>query len=72
MNDNLTFFLVSLVAAPLLLFVAFLALIAGLSFILWEWPHNLDWWLLVRVCCALGWFISIVGSIVVLGEDKGE
>ena len=70
MSKKLTFFLVSLVAMPLLIFVAFLALIAGLSFIFWEWPHNPDWWFVGRLSCALGWLISIMGSIVGLVEDK--
>ena len=70
MNKKLTLFLVSLVAVPLLLFVAFLVLIAGLSFIFWEWPHNPDWWVVGRVCCVLGWLIGIVGSIVGLVGDK--
>ena len=70
MNKKLTFFLVSLVAAPLLLFVLALALIAGLSFIVWDWPHNLNWWGVGRACCVLGWFVSIVGSLIALEGDK--
>ncbi len=70
MNENLTFFLVSLVAAPIFIFVALLALIAGLSFIFWEWPHNLDWWVIGRLSCVLGWIISIMGSIIGLVGDK--
>jgi len=69
MNEKLKMFLLSLVIFPAILFGLFFPICMAIAFITWDWYsffHNVDYLLTIRVCCGLGWVISIIFGILLI------
>lgn len=73
MNEDLKVFLASLIVFPVGLFSIFLALITAVAFVTWDWYHvfhNVDFILYIRVCCVIGWVVSIAFGAHLIKESN--